>query len=141
MANRETLEQFAKNLSKFSPTIVKRIVKDWNEYTVEVHAESQSRVPILSGDLLRSGTFKQAKITAQGIESYIVYNLPYAKVIEEGVRDGKIISLKPQGYVYPDGQTKEREGRFSYLGTAVKNQLPDTITAIKRSISKAWELI
>ena len=140
MARRETLEQFARNLDKFSPLIVKRIIRDWQNYTEESFSDSQNKVPILSGDLLRSGSWKKATITPRGIESRIIYTMPYARVIEEGVRDGKPIKLKPTGYKYPN-ETKAREGQFDYLGSSVDANTPNVEKDIFKSIEKAWELI
>lgn len=139
MASR-TLKDFARNLNKFSPLIVQRIVRDWQNYTEESFAESQSKVPILTGDLARSGMFKKAAITPRGIESRIIYTMPYAVVIESGERDGKPITLRPAGYEYPHA-TKAREGQFQYLSSSVKANEPEAIRDIKRSIGKAWELL
>jgi hypothetical protein len=140
MAKKETLEQFANNLHKFSPLIVKAVLKDWQNYTEESFADSQEKVPILTGDLLRSGNFKKATITPKGIESKIVYTMPYAQVIESGERNGKPIELKPQGFEYSHA-TKARQGQTKYLSSSVEDNTPNVIKDIMDSIGKAWDKI
>jgi len=141
VANRETLESFARNLHKFTPIIQKRILKDWQNYTEESFSDSQEKVPILTGDLLRSGGFKNARITAQGIESSITYNLPYAQKIERGTTDdGKPLNYKPAGFKYSHA-TKQRKGGAGFLSKSIKANEPDVIGVIMKSISQAWELI
>ena len=140
MATRETLETFAKKLPSFPLIVQKRIVKDWQNYTEEAFAASQERVPILTGDLQRSGGMKRAKITAGGIESSITYTMPYSQVIETGKRNGKAISLKPEGFQYPHA-TKARKGQFKYLSSAVKDNTKGVIDDIFKSIGQAWDLI
>jgi len=142
MARSETLEEFTKKLPSFPVVIQKRILKDWQTYTDEVFAQSQNEVPIASGALLRSGSVLNAKITSNGIESAIVYNLPYARKIHDGEDSkGRTINLKPAGYVYPDGTTKAREGEYLFLEEPARTQLDDVTKAISKSISKAWALL
>ncbi len=141
MPRKETLSQFAKNLHKFSPAIIKRILRDWQNYTEESFHLSQNRVPILTGDLQRSGGIKVAKITSKGIESSIIYNLPYAQVIESGIdRNSNPIVLRPQGFEYPHA-TKAREGQFRFLAESVADEEKNVLDDLERSIEQAWELI
>ncbi len=139
MAKRETLEQFAKNLHKFSPLIQQRILKNWQTYTGETFAQSQDEFPILTGALLRSGSVRNAKITSNGIESSIVYNLPYAQRIHDGDEEGNL-ELKPVGFRYSHA-TKAREGEFLYLEEPARIQRDQALKDIKKSIGEAWALI
>ena len=144
MATRETLETFAKKLPSFPLIVQKRIVKDWQNYTEEAFAKSQEWVPILTGDLQRSGGIANAKITAGGIESSITYTMPYANVIHELERNGKSISLKEKGFQYKvkgGTITKARRGHPKYLSRAVRLKQKDVIEDMFKSISMAWDLI
>ena len=141
MPRKETLSQFADNLHKFPLIIQKRIVKDWQNYTEESFADSQEKVPILSGDLLRSGVIKNAKITANGIESFITYTMPYANYIHGGKnKDGSDIRYKESGEE-SNGYTKARKGEAEYLSKPVKDNEPEVIKDIMDSIGKAWAVI
>lgn len=134
MAKKETLKQFVKNISKFPDLVKLEIIKDWQDYTDESFAESQQKVPILTGQLLRSGSVKEAKITKRGVESNITYTMPYAKRIHDG--EGKI-ELKPKGFKYSH-DTKSRQGEFKYLENPIKERSKSAIKKLADSIAKVF---
>jgi hypothetical protein len=141
MAKQESLQDFVKNLDKFPLLIQKSVVRDWQNMTDNVFAESQEKVPIHSGALLLSGQVVNARITKNGIESSIIYALPYARDIESGKReDGTDITLVDVGVKY-NNFTKTRKGQFAYLSTSIESYEDIVINDIKKSIGLAWDKI
>jgi hypothetical protein len=148
MATRETLEQFARNLHKFTPLITKRILRDWQNYTEESFdsAVNGGQIPILTGTLQRSGAFLKARITPRGIESSIVFSQPYAVTMEKGeTKSGKEINYRIQGQIFNVGKgsyaTKQQTGRPGWLSDAIESNKPDVEQDILKSIGDAWDKI
>lgn len=141
MAKKEELEVFAKNIKRWPKKVQELFTKTWQEYTDEVFGESQNQVPIAGGSLLRSGEVREAKVTSNGIESYIVYAVPYARTIHEGKTSrGKKIDLKPVGYRYPHA-TKTREGKFKFLSDPMKEAEDELMDSLIEDISKSFDSI
>lgn len=136
MAKKESLETFAKNLHRFNDIILNNVLKTWQNYTFGVLGTAQENVPILTGFLLRSGSQKKAVTTAKGIESQVVFTMPYARRIESG--EG--IELKPKGYKYPHA-TKERKGRTGFLSFAVEKEADPLMIDLKKDIGNAFNKI
>jgi len=142
LPKKETLGQFVKNWNKFPTKLKSRIAENWQDYTDEVFAESQNKVPILSGQLQRSGTIKEARVTRQGVESLIVYNMPYANYIHNGLtKKGAVINLTEKGETVRTSAgtfTKARKGEFLFLENPAKELRREAIKDISDSISKTF---
>jgi len=88
------------------------------------------------GGLQGSAISLKAKHTKDGIKSAVVFQVPYARGIEEGKRriGGKTVKLKQKSFHNPKGQ-------FGYASKGAKESEPFFISAIKKVISIAWEKI
>ena len=141
MPQKETLKDFSNNIKKFPKILNRRVVDEWQKYTEEAFSLSLERVPILSANLANSGSFKKATITAQGIESAIVYTMPYANYIEGGkTAKGKPLNYKEVGEK-SGPYTKAQKGQAKFLESSVEDEYDSAIEDVKKAISEAWALI
>ncbi len=146
MARQESLKEFVRNMSKFDDLVVRGIQKAWQAHTVEAFGLSLENVPIASGNLARSGSFKSAKITARGIQSSIVYTQPYAAKLEKGVTDtGKLLQLKEAGELsYYAGGTKvikAKKGKLGFVKKAIAKDNASLIADIFKVIGVSFNRI
>lgn len=137
MGKKYTVEEFTRWLHKFPARIQAEALKAWDRQTMDIQGDAAQRTPLVSGDLQGSGRNIKAKVTPHGILSYIVFGMPYASVIESGMRNGKPIHLRPVGYQYKHHK-KDRLGEIGFLtkaGKAGHQGLVDTMEAV---IDKVW---
>lgn len=140
MATTETLSTFIRNLPSFSNAVKAGFLNSWNKNTQYTLAESNKKIPVASGNLLRSGDALEAKLTSNGIVSSIVYKVPYAQGLND-VNSG--LKLKEAGelsYLTPGGTkvNKRQKGELGYLDKAIKETANQFVDDISDIISKEW---
>lgn len=141
MALRETVPEFQKAFQKFPEIIERELLNPWNIETQHTLSDAQERAPIASGRLVGSGARIGAKITRQGIISFLTFRVPYASKLNDK-RSG--IRLKEAGeisYRTPTVVRKQRKGELGYLDNAVIESEPEFQRVIDNAISRAWDII
>ena len=141
MASR-TLKAFIKEIPGINDELMKEVVAQWNVETQFVLSDSNKRVPIAAGFLQRSGITEAASFKPTGIQSKIVYNVPYASKLND-VSSG--LDLKESGELsyYAGGQrvNKQRKGELGFLDLAVEqaSNKKRFIKVVDKAISKVWK--
>lgn len=107
--------------------------------TLEVLAEAQTRAPVASGTLEGSGSFLQARMTRGGVQSAVLFKVPYARKLNKRDAD---IRLKEVGetsyYVNGTKVTKRRKGLLGFLDRSVDINKGRFTDISKKSVSKAF---
>ena len=142
MAKVESTETFIKNFGKLDDIIKKQIGKDWNLYTSDAFGFSQDNVPVWTGELRLSGDKLKARITIRGVESSIVYKVPYAGYVHD--HPGPLRSVpgpyplwlgKGNGTVK---QKKSTQGEPGFLDKGIKKATPLWYDKILDAIADAY---
>lgn len=146
MARKESLKEFSRNFHKFDELTMQGIKAAWSKHTENAFGFALDRVPVAGVILADSGSFTFAKITPQGIESQIVFAVPYAKMIERGTdRNGKAIRLKEVGELsYYAGGTrvnKRKKGEVGFLRKGIKQDTPALINDIFKAVGRAFNKV
>ncbi len=145
MAKKETLEQFAKNLPKLPDRVQKLSLMSWNRNTLLAEGRTKDKAPMTIGNLVRSIAHLQARITKDGLESFLFAKVPYAKMLETGLdAKGDPITLKNEGepsvYIKGSGwRVKQKKGEIGYMGKAVDETSDLFLSDISAIISKVWK--
>jgi hypothetical protein len=84
MPKKESLDNFIKNLGKFSNDVQRRTIGDWNKNTLLTMVRAQFYSPVKTGHLQGSARRLVATITPTGIQSGFIFATPYAFRLERG---------------------------------------------------------
>lgn len=116
-----------------------KVLRTWTLLTVEVMTKAQKLAPLASGALEGSAGFLRAKLTPNGVESSVMFKVPYARKLND--KESGII-LKERGEIsYMVGDTvvkKKRKGRLGFLDIAVNRNQRDFNAILKQEISKQF---
>jgi hypothetical protein len=140
MASR-TLKGFIKEFPKFGNDITSAVVADWNEETGYVQGEAQRRAPVAGGFLIRSSVIRRAVWTNRGVESKIIFTVPYAQKLNDITEDINLKEKDELSYTVRGMQVfKRKKGELGFLDLAVKNaSLKDRfINIMNKAINRAW---
>jgi hypothetical protein len=141
MAQKEFVADFAKAFQMFPDKIEREVLRPWSIQTRETLSDAQSRAPIASGRLVGSGSMIQARVTNTGIQSSIVFNVPYAAKLND---KNSRLRLKEPGeisYRTPTIVKKQRKGELGYLDNAVEAGNDYFTNIASRAVSIAFEAI
>lgn len=115
------------------------IVKEWQMESLQVMADAQRLAPVASSTLQGSANTLSAKITDKGVESAVLFKVPYAAKLND--KDSGI-RLKNRGELsYYAGGTKvkkAKKGRLGYLDIAVSKGIPFFNKLTQKAVSKQF---
>ena len=141
---KKTIPGFTKSLRRMPELLQNEIIKSWNQNTIQTLDDAKQNAPVASGDLEGSGKFLKAKFTPNGIESQIIFSMPYAAKLNTGkLKNGKKIRLVKAGETSQrlKGVTikKQRTGKLGYLNKAVQKNGQFFVDDIKKILGKVWK--
>jgi hypothetical protein len=138
----KTLNQFIKKLPFLNNRIQQKVIKDWDVNTLVTVGKAKNKVPLASGSYMNSLQRLKARITKDGLKSFIVSDLPYGIILETGERKGKAINLKPVGEISQVLKgvkiTKARKGEIGAIGNAIDSNERLFIKGISKIIGEVW---
>lgn len=145
MAKKELLAQFVKKFPKLGDIIEKKVLNPWNIQTIETMGLAGERAPVASGTLEGSQDFLKAKVTATGIQSAILFKVPYAKLLNQKAPKSKLgrsLILKNPGELsYRVNKTrveKQRKGEFAFLTKQTEEDKSIFTKIVSIAVSKGW---
>lgn len=139
MSKKLTIAQFSKRLPTLNKSFLKALSRQWDLETLETLEDSRDNAPLASGTLINSSSTTRAKITNNGIESSIIYKVPYAKKLND---PNSGLRLKEKGelsYTVKGVMVfKDKKGELGFLSNAVSGGFSLFKNAIEDSLIKAW---
>ena len=133
MADKETLEQFVKNLPQMSGVIQRVVMQDWGKNTLRAMGKAKYFAPMKKGTLMGSARKVNVKLTNNGLKSAFIFGVPYAYKLEKGVDEkGRHLNIRTD---------KNANAQSGYAARGVDEQEPFFMSDIKKAISIAWDKV
>jgi hypothetical protein len=141
MAQREFVADFAKEFQMFPDKIEREVLRPWTQQTIETWSDARARAPVASGDLVGKSNIVEAKVTAKGIQSSVVFRMPYAAKLNDKKANIRLKEVGEISYYHPQKIEKKRKGELGYLDNAVEAGSDYFTDIASRAVSIAFEAI
>jgi len=144
---------FSRNFSNQMLKVDDNLLRNWTLATVNAMTNAQRLSPVASGTLEGSADYIRARVTSSGVQSAILFKVPYAKKLNDknsGIRlknKGEIsyyVGKKNINSTTKKGKRggtvvkKQRKGRLGFLDIAVDKQQASFNAFVGSAVSKAF---